>query len=149
MSRKVLAIASSGGHWIQLERLRSAFEEFETVYLTVDASYAADLPDRHIRIVADANRKTPGKLIWMTLQILWAVLAERPHVVVSTGAAPGLIGIIFGRLLGARTVWIDSAANAERLSMSGRLVRPFASLWLTQWPHLATQDGPEFRGSVI
>jgi hypothetical protein len=35
------------------------------------------------------------------------------------------------------------------LSMSGRRAGPYATLWLTQWPHLAQEGGPEYRGSVF
>ncbi|GIW73864.1 MAG: hypothetical protein KatS3mg103_0386 [Phycisphaerales bacterium] len=57
--------------------------------------------------------------------------------------------------MGARTVWVDSIANVEEMSMTGRLVGPYATLWLTQWPHLAQGDGtptgggPGCRGSVL
>lgn len=74
---------------------------------------------------------------------------ERPEVIISTGAAPGYLGLRIGKWFGARTIWIDSIANAEKLSLSGQLVRNCADLWLTQWPHLARQDGPLFRGSVL
>jgi hypothetical protein len=77
------------------------------------------------------------------------VLRERPDVVLSTGAAPGFFALLFGRLLGARTIWLDSIANIEELSMSGRMARRHADLWLTQWPHLARPDGPECAGRVF
>jgi hypothetical protein len=73
----------------------------------------------------------------------------RPDVVVSTGAAPGYFALRIGKILGARTVWIDSIANAEALSRTGTLVRPWADLWLTQWPHLAADGGPAYAGSVL
>ncbi len=76
------------------------------------------------------------------------VMRERPDVVFSTGAAPGFFALFFGRLFGARTIWLDSLANVDRLSLSARLVRPFAKLWLTQWAELAGPDGPEYAGSV-
>jgi hypothetical protein len=44
---------------------------------------------------------------------------------------------------------VDSIANAEQLSVSGQKVKPFADLWLTQWPHLEGKDGPYYRGAVI
>jgi UDP-N-acetylglucosamine:LPS N-acetylglucosamine transferase len=82
-------------------------------------------------------------------QVLRVLVRERPELVISTGAAPGCLAIALGRLLGARTIWLDSIANVERLSVSGRLVRPFCDLWLTQWPHLAARGGPAFAGRVL
>jgi hypothetical protein len=62
---------------------------------------------------------------------------------------PGLFAIVIGKKLGARTVWVDSIANAEELSMSGVLARPHASMWLSQWPAVAEANGAEYAGSVL
>ncbi|MCI5150914.1 MAG: UDP-N-acetylglucosamine--LPS N-acetylglucosamine transferase, partial [Candidatus Electrothrix sp. MAN1_4] len=50
---------------------------------------------------------------------------------------------------GARTIWIDSIANSDKLSMSGQKVGKYADLWLTQWEHLARPEGPHYHGTVI
>ncbi|MBT8423046.1 MAG: UDP-N-acetylglucosamine--LPS N-acetylglucosamine transferase, partial [Gammaproteobacteria bacterium] len=68
---------------------------------------------------------------------------------VSTGAAPGYFAIRFGKLLGAKTIWIDSLANVEQLSRAGRMAERYSDLWLTQWPDLAGGDGPDYAGQVI
>jgi hypothetical protein len=46
-------------------------------------------------------------------------------------------------------VWIDSIANAERMSSSGLQARRFAHVWLTQWPALAVAGGPSYWGEVL
>ena len=51
--------------------------------------------------------------------------------------------------MGIKTIWIDSLANAETMSLSGLKVKPYADLWLTQWEHLATPKGPYFYGAVL
>ena len=76
------------------------------------------------------------------------LLRERPHVVISTGAAPGYLALRAGKLLGARTIWIDSVANVEELSLSGRMSSSVADLCLTQWPHLADGD-VGYAGAVL
>ena len=78
------------------------------------------------------------------------IKSERPSVVISTGAAPGILSCFWGKLLGAKVVWLDSIANTEKLSMSGRMVRPFADLVLTQWPDVAEKyKNVECVGAVI
>ena len=75
---------------------------------------------------------------------------ERPSVVISTGAAPGLMCCFWGKLFGARVIWLDSIANTEKLSMSGRLVRPWADLILSQWEDVAVKySNVEYAGAVI
>lgn len=148
-ARRVLAIASGGGHWVQLLRLRPAFEGHRVAFVTVRESYRADVGDARFYVINDATRWDKLGLVKMALRLGWILLRERPHVIISTGAAPGYFAIRFGRLLGARTVWIDSIANVEEISMTGRIVSKHADLWLTQWSHLSTQDGPRYEGAVL
>ncbi|MFO0982783.1 MAG: UDP-N-acetylglucosamine--LPS N-acetylglucosamine transferase [Planctomycetota bacterium] len=147
--KKILLIASGGGHWVQLNRLRPAFDQHDVAFVTVDASYRSDVPDARFYVVKDATRWNRVGLLRMALQVLFILLKERPHIVISTGAAPGFVGLRLGKLLGARTVWLDSIANVERLSLSGERIGPHAGLWLTQWPHLARPGGPRFEGAVL
>ena len=81
-----------------------------------------------------------------TFGLVWRTA---PSVVISTGAAPGLFAIIFGKFRGAKTVWIDSVANCEQMSMSGKIAGKLADLCLTQWQHLETGNGPHYLGSVL
>ena len=149
MNKRVLAIASGGGHWQQLMRLRPAFQGQHPIYVTTNAAYSIDVPGNELFVVTDANRNEPVNLIRSAFGMLFRVLETRPDVVISTGAAPGLFGILFGRLVGARTIWVDSIANAERLSMSGRIASWLAHVTLTQWPHLQGADAPRYEGSIL
>lgn len=147
--KRILAVASGGGHWVQLMRISSAFVKHEVAYVTVSTAYRCDVKDSKLYSVVDATAWNKFKLIWQALQVLLIVLRERPEVIISTGAALGYFAIRFGKLLGARTIWIDSIANVERLSMSGRNVKPYADLWLTQWQHLTLDSGPLYHGAVL
>lgn len=151
MSRppRVLAVASGGGHWVQLLRLRPAFDQARTTYVTVRASYASDVPGADFRVVPDATRWNKARLLWMAVKILWIVARLRPDVVISTGAAPGYFAIRFGKWFGARTCWVDSIANAEELSLSGRKIRPHATAVLSQWSDVAEREHVTFTGSVL
>lgn len=149
MRNKVLAVASSGGHWTQLLRVLPALSSSEIVFVTVLESYRSEVPGNKFYLVNDATRWNKLRLVVLALRVAWIVGKERPDVVVSTGAAPGYFAMLFGRLFGARTIWIDSITNIERLSMSGALAGRHADLWLTQWPHLAKSHGPHYGGSVL
>lgn len=146
---KVLAISSGGGHWVQLLRLRPAFDGTNLVFATVHPGYAADVEGSEFRLIHDANRDQKLALVRSAWSILFLLLIERPDVVISTGAAPGYFAIRFAKLLRMKTIWVDSVANAEELSMSGRKAGGCADLWLTQWSHLAADMGPKYFGSVL
>jgi UDP-N-acetylglucosamine:LPS N-acetylglucosamine transferase len=77
------------------------------------------------------------------------ILCEKPDVVVSTGAAVGCITCFLSKLLGAKVIWIDSITNVERISLSGRMVRQIADLFLVQWSELAEKYSNRFpQGGV-
>jgi len=145
----VLAVASGGGHWIQLQRIMPAFDQHERVFVTTLEGYRQDVAPARFYRVRDANIRSKLALLVVAAQIAWILLRERPDIVVSTGAAPGYFAIRLGRLLGARTIWLDSIANAEELSLSGQKIGRHADLWLTQWPHLARPEGPYYAGAVL
>lgn len=151
MSRpiRVLAVASGGGHWVQLLRLRPAWEGCEVAYATVHADSAKQVPGARFFTFRDATRFNKASFAIVALQMMRTVMAVRPDVIVTTGAAPALLAIAFGRLLGARTLWVDSIANGERLSSSGSAARRIAHQCVTQWPELAADPVPKFWGSVM
>ena len=155
---RVMATASAGGHWVQLMRLRPSWHECDVIYVTTDPGLEIPLREQDqgqtgriagFHTVVEANRWNKLRLVKQLFQLFRIIASNRPDVVVTTGAAPGYFALRIGRMFGARTVWIDSIANAEELSLSGKQVRVHADLWLTQWEHLAEPGGPEFKGSVI
>lgn len=150
--RTVLAVASGGGHWVQLRRVAAAFDGREVCWATTRRGYRAEVGDDRFFVVRDANLDTKLGLALLAIQMFWLVLRLRPSAVVSTGAAPGYFALRFGKWFGARTVWIDSIANVEQLSVSGAKIQRHADLWLTQWPHLAAEGKepkPHFAGAVV
>ena len=148
-TRKVMLVASHGGHWVQMRRIEPAFDGFERHYVTTTAAVAPEVAPYSLSVVKDANLKDLPALLPLAFQVLAIVARHRPDVVLSTGAAPGFFALVFGKLFGAKTIWVDSLANAERLSTSGAKVKPFADLWLPQWPELERPSGPFFKGSVL
>ncbi|GLQ07927.1 hypothetical protein GCM10007924_31490 [Sneathiella chinensis] len=136
-------------------------------YVTSKAEYEPDVmedarrreqrPPRFYKII-EANRWKKADLIRQCAQILAILIRERPHVIVTTGAAPGFFALLLGKILRSRTIWIDSIANAEEMSLSGQKAKSFADLWLTQWEHLSggsgggaspDRDKPDYKGAVL
>lgn len=149
MSKKILAVASAGGHWQQLQRVRHAFDGDEVFFVTTLRGLPDDFGALPAAIIPDCNQNTPRAALRCFAAVCRIVLRERPDVIVTTGALPGLIALVAGRLVGAKGVWIDSVANAECLSTSGRLARHVAHLRLSQWEHVAREAQVEYAGSIL
>jgi UDP-N-acetylglucosamine:LPS N-acetylglucosamine transferase len=148
-ARTVLAISSGGGHWAELVRLHPALDGHRVTWVTTGDDYRDAAPPGAFRSIRDASMWDKAGLLVMAAQVARIAFELRPDVVVTTGAAPGYLAIRLGNLLGATTVWLDSIANAEELSLSGRRARGHADLHLTQWEHLVAVGGPSFAGSVL
>lgn len=148
-NRKVLAVASGGGHWEQLMLLRPTLEGYDVRFATTDAALGEQRGIAGVDVLPDCNKDRPVAAALCALVAVRLVLKHRPGTIVSTGAAPGLLCIVAGRLTGARTLWIDSVANGEELSMCGKLSRRLAHACLTQWEHLAADPRVHYRGSVL
>jgi len=147
--RKLLAVASGGGHWIQLLRIGPAFQDCDVTFVTTHESYRSQVNGCRFLTVTDSNLSTKFRLLRTALDVAWILLTERPEIVASTGAAPGYLALRLGHLIGAKTIWLDSVANVDRLSVSGHRIGRYADLWLTQWPDLAKAGGPYYVGSVL
>ncbi|RZK77237.1 MAG: oligosaccharide biosynthesis protein Alg14 [Pedobacter sp.] len=145
---KILAAASAGGHWIQLLRLIPAFENEELLFLSTSDKFRDTVKGYEYHSVTNAHRGDKIKLLYMAFEIMKKVYTIKPDVIVTTGAAPGLLAIIAGKYLGAKTIWIDSIANVEKLSLSGKIARHFADRVYTQWPDLIEKN-VIFKGNVL
>lgn len=148
---KICLAASSGGHLSQLLALAAAWEGHTVVWIT-----SLEVGSDRLRkqgttyVVGEGNRNHPVLIAKMAWGCLQAIRLERPEIILSTGAAPGLLACLFGRLQGAKVIWVDSIANSKKMSLSGRLVRFFACRVFSQWPEVAAlYSGVEYAGEVI
>ena len=57
----VLAVSSSGGHWVQMQRLAPAFTGAEVHYATTDATAAGQSGDNRVHVFPDANAAGMGE----------------------------------------------------------------------------------------
>jgi len=145
---------------VQLLRLSPSWDGCDVVYVSTNPLYqgeaeaaaeARDQPVPRFYAVCDISRwSSKARLARCMIEIFWIVLRTRPDVIVTTGAAPGFMALLAGVPFCRKRIWIDSIANVDEMSMSGRKARSVATVWLTQWPQLADEaSGPSCWGSVI
>lgn len=143
--------ASAGGHMTQLLKLAPCWADQDSFFVTTLDLVAAPLrPHGPVYVIGECNRERPWRILgvlWRAFRVVWR---ERPDVVLTTGSLPLALVCLAAKLRGAKVIWIDSVTNVARLSMSGRFVRPFADLCLTQWPHLASARARiEYAGELV
>lgn len=140
MTVTVLLASSGGGHAIQARLLQTAFQGQIVEHIVAGG--------RDSRLW-DCSISTLWRVPVCFFQAVNLVRRLRPQTIVSTGALPGLIALGAGRLIGARAIWIDSVANARKLSLSGKAARFLAHRTYTQWPEIATRERVRYAGAVI
>lgn len=146
--QKIMAVASEGGHWKQLCRLIPFLNDYNVDFVTTNNSQKSPNGQK-IYYVNDANKDKKFKLIIMFVRALYVFIKVSPSVVITTGAAPGLAMVIYAKLFNRKSIWIDSIANAEELSLSGRLAKRYATYTLSQWKNVADKEGVNYKGALI
>lgn len=137
---KVLAVASGGGHVVELVRLQPAFDMHELIYMSTLESYQASFSGYEYHVVPDFSRWNPFRIPKVAWSMYRSLRKIKPDVIVTTGAAPGVLALFLGKMLGAKTIWVESLCHAEKVSISGKICNLFADRVYTQWPHLSTSS---------
>ncbi len=130
----VLMVCSSGGHLAQLLTLDTWSEQYRTRWVTFGTQDARSaLAGRDVvECYHPTTRHLPNLLrnTWLA----WRQLRrERPAVVVSSGAAVAVPFFVLARLLRVPTVYVEVFDRIDSTTMTGRLVRPFSTLFCVQW----------------
>ena len=136
---KACFVASSGGHWEELMCLRPIAEEHDTFYVTEAGGQAKDSSLENIYLVPQINRRQknfPLRFLKLLITAGNIILREKPNVVITTGALISFPFCLFAKLLGAKVIYIETFARVNDRSLTGRLVYPFADLFLVQWESL-------------
>lgn len=129
--RRTCWVYSPGGHLSELRRATAGIRFTDCYHVTFASGRDAGDGCRVWHVCHP--RRSPLRTLLNLVQSLLILLYERPKLIISTGADVAAATLILGRLLGARTVFIETGGTIEP-SLTGRLVYPFADLFLVQWP---------------
>lgn len=117
---------------------------------TLGISVSALPPGARHYLIGECDRNHLWQAVKTLVCCCKVVWRERPDVVLTTGSMPLALFCLVAKLFGAKIVWIDSVSQIDRISMSGRLVRPFADLFLVQWPELEKRfRGVRYVGELV
>ncbi|WP_050775103.1 PssD/Cps14F family polysaccharide biosynthesis glycosyltransferase [Desulfonatronospira thiodismutans] len=135
--------ASAGGHLNQLILLIDNATNWPCkpdLCVTTHQQVVGKLSNKYGNtvVLGDCNRNTILGIINVLYKSFLIAKKYKPKVIISTGSLPIAIFCLWGKIMGARIIWIDSIANIDSLSMSGKLVYRFADLFLVQWEELVS-----------
>lgn len=136
---KVCFTASSGGHLVEISQLKELTEKFNSFLVTEYCENEGIGFCDKVYFLNQVNRKelffVPKfiKMFWRSYKIL---KKENPDIIISTGALMTYPFCVLGKVLGKKIVYIESFARTQNGSLTGRLVYPFADVFIVQWKKL-------------
>lgn len=148
---RILILCSSGGHLTQAWGLKPFWEQHERIWVTMPTLDARGrLKDER---VIEAHYPTVRNLpnLIRNLLLAWRVLHRfRPQALLSTGAAIAVPFFVLARFYGVRTVHVEPIDRMDSLSLTGKLVYPFADQFMVQWPeNVQNIPGAQHIGLVL
>jgi beta-1,4-N-acetylglucosaminyltransferase len=147
----ILLACSAGGHLFQLVLLAEAWRGMTRAWVTLDREDARSVLAGETVFYGHwpTSRNLPNLL--RNLRLAGRLVRRlRPRAIVTTGAGIAVPFAWFGRLMGAKVIYVESLTRIDEPSLSCRLVRPVADRVYVQWPELSRAlPGARYAGNVL
>lgn len=141
--KKVLFIASTGGHFNELLQLRPLFEKYDYHIITEKDAMTISFKEKYknrISYVLYGTRAHMFKYIFQFLIncILSIILfiKIRPKVIVTTGTHTAGPICVLGKIFRRKIIFIETFANRHTKTATGRIIYKFADLFIVQWKEM-------------
>lgn len=70
-------------------------------------------------------------------RLAWKVLREeKPNIIISSGAAVAVPFFYLGKLLGAKTIYIEVFDRIDKPTITGKLIYPVTDRFIVQWEEM-------------
>lgn len=148
---RLLIVCSAGGHLTQAWALRPFWEQHERIWVTAPTRDArARLAGEHViesHYPTDRNLPNLARNAVLARRVL---RATRPDLILSTGAGVAVPFFALARHFRVPTIHVETVDRFDRLSLTARLLYPFADRFCVQWPELAeVVEGSTCIGVVL
>lgn len=138
--KKVLFISSMGGHLSELMQLKSIFKDYDYKIVTEKHKSTKWLHGRYkskVAYLSTGNKDNMLKYIFVmpynVIKSLIIFLKFKPSVIVTTGAHTCVPMCYIAKVFRKKIIYIESFANIETKTLTGRLIYPIADIFVVQW----------------
>lgn len=148
---KVCLVGSSGGHLDHLYALKPFWEDKDRFWATFDKEDSRTLlaGEKIYHVYYPSNRSLKA-LIINTVRAVRVLKAEKPDLIVSAGAAPAVPFFYIGKLMGAKTIFIEAYDRIDKASLTGKLCYRASDVFIVQWePMLKVFPKAKYLGSIF
>lgn len=141
--KKVLFIASTGGHLNELMQLKKMFQECDYYLVTEKTKSNLALKKKYknrIDFLAYGTKdhilSYPFKLLFNCFKSLFLYFKVHPDYIITTGAHTAGPMCCIGKIFGSRIIFIETFANISTKTITGKLVYPFSDKFIVQWENM-------------
>lgn len=151
----VMFAASVGGHYKELMGLKELFPQYDSILVTDNKAAANDVEIQNVfkviefaNAMSDRRKRKAGSrskgtrwaalngYLKMFIQCIRIVLKHKPAVIISTGSYIAVPLFYFGKLYGAKLIFIESNAMVYSKTTTGKLVGWISDKIIVQWPEM-------------
>ena len=143
MKKKVLFISSTGGHLDELMQLSPLFEKYDYHIITEKDKTNEYLKEKYKDKVDFLPYGTRAKLFsyifiysYLCLKTIALYIKIRPKVIVTTGTHTAGPMCYLGKIFGSKIIYIETFANTNKKTATGKLIYPIADLFIVQWEEM-------------
>lgn len=131
---KVCLVGSSGGHLTHLYMLKDFWKDKKRFWVTFDKKDAQSIlkEEKKYYCYYPTNRNIIN-LIKNTFLAIKVLKKEKPDLIISSGAAVAVPFFYIGKLMGAKTVYIEVFDRIDKSTLTGKLVYPVVDKFIVQW----------------
>ena len=117
--------------------LKPFWQDKERFWVTFDKEDARSLLEGEKMYPAyyPSNRSLKA-LVINTARAIRILRAEKPDLIVSSGAAAAVPFFYLGKLMGAKTVYIEVFDRIDKPTISGRMCYPVTDRFIVQWEEM-------------
>ncbi len=138
--KKVLFISSTGGHLTELLQLKKMFNKYDYHIITEKTKVNKELKKEYGKRInyviygtKDHKFSYVFKLLINCFIELFLFIKIRPQYIISTGAHIAGPMCLIGKIFGSKIIFIETFANRNSKTITGKYVYKFADLFLVQW----------------
>ena len=134
---KVCLVGSSGGHLTHLYMLKPFWEDKERFWVTFDKEDARSLlqEEKMYPCYYPSNRNIKA-LIINTFKAIKILSKEKPDLIISSGAAVAVPFFYIGKIIGAKTIYIEVFDRIDKPTLSGKMVYPVTDRFIVEWEEM-------------
>ena len=154
--KKILFISSTGGHLSEMLQLKSMFKKYDYHIITEKTKSNLKLKQEYkgkvnylVYGTKDHLFSYPFKLLYNCFKSLFLYFKIHPDYIITTGAHTAGPMCCIGKIFGSKIIYIETFANINTKTVTGKLLYPIADLFIVQWTNMKKNYPKSIDGGWI